>query len=260
MSNVLLDVKDNVAIITLNRPETYNAITVEFAEEIKETLINLKKDETIKAVIITGAGKGFCSGADLKVLEENKINNFELGRQFMRNVQELGSILFHFPVPVIAAVNGVSVGGGFSLALVCDYIISAKSAMYSMIFPNVGLVPDIGAMYTLPRIVGLPKAKRLMFTGKMFTAEEAYEYGIVEEVVEDEQLLEYCFEEAKQIANLAPRSQRYMKGTLNDTYDMTFESLMIKESYQQAALFQTNDFKEATSAFVEKREPKFVGN
>lgn len=260
MSNLLVEVIDDLAVITLNRPESYNAISIDFAKEIKEALLELKKDERIKVLILTGTGKGFCSGADLKILEENKIDEYELGRQFMREVQGLGSIIYHYPVPVIAAVNGVCVGGGFSLALVCDYIISAKSATYSMIFPKVGLVPDIGALYTLPRIIGLPKARRLMYTGKMLTADEAYQYGIVEEVVDDNKLLDFCMEEAKQIASLATRSHRYTKETLNETFEMTFESVMIKESYQQAALFQTNDFNEAITSFVEKRPPKFKGN
>lgn len=259
MSNVLLEIKDQIAIVTLNRPEHYNALTVELAEQLKETLFSIQNNEEVRAVLITGAGKGFCSGADLKMLGQNTIEDLELSRHFMREVQKVGSILYHFPLPVIAAVNGVCVGGGFSIALLCDYIISAKSAMYSMIFPKVGLVPDIGSMYTLPRLIGLPKAKRLMYTGKMLSAQDAFEYGIVEEVVDDDKLLETCINEAQLIANLAPRSIRYAKETVNDTFDMTLESLFVKESYQQAALFKTNDFVEATASFVEKRPPIFSG-
>ncbi len=148
--------------------------------------------------------------------------------------------------------------GGSSLALLCDYIISAKSATYSMIFPKV-VGPDIGSMYTLPRLIGLPKAKRLMFTGKMLTAEEALELGIVEEVVDDEKLIDVCMKEAETIANLAPRSIRYAKETVNETYDMTLETLFVKEAYQQAALFKTRDFLEAAAAFVQKRPPVFTG-
>lgn len=259
MSNVLLEIKDHIAVITLNRPESLNALTVEMAEQLKETLLTIQNDETVRAVILTGAGKGFCSGADLKMLDGNTIEDAETGRYFMREVQKVGSFLYHFPLPVIAAVNGVCVGGGFSLALLCDYIISAKSATYSMIFPKVGLVPDIGSMYTLPRLIGLPKAKRLMFTGKMLTAEEALELGIVEEVVDDEKLIDVCMKEAETIANLAPRSIRYAKETVNETYDMTLETLFVKEAYQQAALFKTRDFLEAAAAFVQKRSPVFTG-
>src|SRR5699024_965989 len=146
-------------------------------------------------------------------------------------------ILRYFPVPVIAAVNGACVGGGFGLALSCDYMISAKSATYSMIFPNVGLVPDLGSMYTLPEKIGLAQAKRLMYTAKMLNAKEAYEYGIVEHVVDDDKLLDTCMEEAITIANLAPRGIRLAKETLNDVANMSFDSLLSTEGYQQASLF-----------------------
>lgn len=259
MSEILLEIESNVALITMNRPETYNAITGEFVKSFIDCLLEVKQNEEVRSVVITGAGKGFCSGADLKIIEENDFTDFEVGRQYMGKVHELTRLIYHFPVPVIAAVNGVCVGGGFGLALACDYIISAESATYSMIFPNVGLVPDLGSMYTLPRKIGLPKAKRLMYTAKMLTAQEAEAYGIVEDVVTDDELLHVCMEEAKTIAHLAPRAIRYAKDTLNATDDMTFEALLVKEAYQQGTLFQTEDFKEAVRAFVEKRSPQFSG-
>lgn len=257
MSNILLNLEDKVAIITMNRPESYNAMTHELIEEFHDRLIEVKNNNEIHAVIITGSGKGFCSGADLKEIENQEFTDLEVGRQFMNKVHDLTKLIYYFPVPVIAAVNGVCVGGGFGLALACDYMISAKSATYSMIFPNVGLVPDVGSMYTLPEKIGLPKAKRLMYTAKMLNAEEAFEYGIVEEVVEDDLLLDTCMKEAQTIAHLAPRSIRYTKNTLNEVSHQTLESLLVKEGYQQAALFQTKDFEEAVSAFVENRRPKF---
>lgn len=260
MSDVLLNIENNIAIVTMNRPESYNAITGDFVKTFKEAMVEIKDNGNVRAVIVTGSGKGFCSGADLKIIEEHDFSDFEVGRQYMEDAHDLMKLIYHFPVPVIAAVNGVCVGGGFGLALACDYIISAKSATYSMIFPNVGLVPDLGSMYTLPRKIGLPKAKRLMYTAKMLSADEAYEYGIVEEVVADDELLDVCMREASVIANLAPRAICYAKNTLNDVDNMSFETLLVKEAYQQGTLFQTNDFTEAVSAFVEKRPPKFKGN
>lgn len=257
MTDVLLKKETNVAIITMNRPESYNAITASFVKTFIEKLNEVKSDKNIRAVIITGKGKGFCAGADLKMIEGQDFTDLEVGREFMNGVHRLAKLVYHFPVPVIAGINGSCVGGGFGLALACDYMISAKSATYSMIFPNVGLVPDLGSMYTLPAKIGLPKAKRLMYTAKMLNADEAYEYGIVEQVVEDEELLDTCMKEALTIANLAPRSIRYAKTTLNEVDSMSFESLLEKEGYQQAALFQTEDFAEAVSAFNEKRQATF---
>lgn len=260
MSEILWEQKNNVAVITMNRPETYNAITREFVTQFKEILFEIKENKEVRAVIITGTGKGFCSGADLKMIQGQDLSDLDVGRSFMTYVQDLTKIIRYFPVPVIAAVNGACVGGGFGLALSCDYMISAKSATYSMIFPNVGLVPDLGSMYTLPEKIGLSQAKRLMYTAKMLSAEEAYEYGIVEHVVEDEKLLDTCLEEAMTIANLSPRGIRYAKETLNDVANMSFDSLLVTEGYQQAALFQTDDFAEAVAAFNEKRRPRFRDN
>src|SRR5699024_4118297 len=167
MSKILYEVKNQIATITMNRPESYNAITADFVNEFNQIMSEAKKDENIRALILTGSGKGFCSGADLKVIEDQDLTDFDVGRRFMEEAHHLAKEIYHFPVPVIAAVNGVCVGGGFGLALACDYMISAESATYSMIFPNVGLVPDIGSMYTLPEKIGIPKAKRLMYTAKI---------------------------------------------------------------------------------------------
>ncbi len=169
--SILINQSEGVSVITLNRPEALNALDDMMREEVRLALGDIGKDEAVKVVVITGAGRAFCAGGDVKA----QARGFDAisGRERIRNIHRLLMTMVNLDKPIISAVNGVAVGAGYNLALAGDMIIAAEEAKFSQIFINLGFVPDFGGMYFLPRLIGLPQAKELIFTGRMVEAREA---------------------------------------------------------------------------------------
>ncbi|HOB86444.1 MAG TPA: enoyl-CoA hydratase [Bacillota bacterium] len=255
--HLLYEKHGGVALLTMNRPEIMNALEAALARDLVSALREAAADDEIGSIVLTGTGKSFSSGGDLGRL----MQGFDLleGRRWLQEgyAQLMG--LLKVRKPVIAAVNGYAVGAGFSLALLCDLIIAADTAKFGMAFIKVGAVPDCGALYFLPRLVGLPKAKELVFTGANIDAAEAYRIGIVNRVVPAAELLPEALRLGQQLADGPAVALALAKEILNASSSLSLEQVMELEIYAQSLCFQTEDHKEGVIAFLEKRKPVFKG-
>lgn len=254
---IIYEVSNRVALIRLNRPEMMNALEAALARDLVDAVRRAGTDPDVGAIVITGTGKVFSSGGDLSRL----IQGFELveGRQWLK--EGYGQILELTRVgkPVIAAVNGYAVGAGFSLALMCDLIYAAESARFGMAFIKVGAIPDCGALYYLPRLIGLQKAKELVFSGNNISAAEAKHIGIANDLYPDDELLDKTMAIAANLAEGPSVALAQAKEILNASGSLSLETVMDLEIYAQSVCFQTEDHKEGVIAFLEKRKPNFKG-
>jgi len=259
--SIFYEVKDAVCTITLNRPQVYNAFNRMLGEELNAAFTAAKNDHDIRAVVITGAGKAFCSGQDLKELQEHYGDSFEpmLGSR-MREVYNPMMLKIHqLPKPVIAAVNGVAAGAGCSLALAADLRVMGEDATLIELFVNVGLVPDCGSTIILPRLVGLGKALELCFSGDKISAEEAMHLGLANKVVSTETVLEEAHRWALSLAQGPTKALGLIKSLIYDSYGNNFEQQLEAETVMQELADRTADHQEAIRAFIAKRQPRFQG-
>ncbi len=254
--NVLYEVTNGVATITLNRPEKMNALSQELVSGFHEALEKAQSDTRVRSVILTGGGKAFCAGGDLDSFADM---DALAGKRYLQKAHRLLMALHTLEKPVIAAVNGFAAGAGFNLALACDLIVAGEQAKFGQVFAKVGLVPDFGGMYFLPRVVGLPRAKELMYSGRMITAKEAQEYGIVLEVTEPERLMERANQLAGMLAEGPGAALGMAKTILNRSFELSLEQLLHEEAMAQGIAFSTSDHREGVRAFFEKRKPEFTG-
>lgn len=254
---VLLTKDQGIATLTMNRPQAYNALSPQLIEGVVQALLECEKDPEVKVVIFTGAGKAFCAGGDLPFIE--KITGSVEGRGYILQAGRISSTIMALEKPVIAMVNGVAAGAGFNLALACDLIFSAKSATYVQSFSRVGLIPDCGGTFLLPRLIGLSRAKELMFTADPISADAAYAMGIVNRVVEDGKLKEAVLEYAGKLVHSAPIAISLIKRALNFSSRLDLERALELEADLQTVCLQTGDNKEGVKAFKEKRAPQFRG-
>ncbi len=256
-STLLFEVKDHVAHITLNRPETLNAINREWAWDLMHAILQCDESPTIRAVVIRGAGNHFCAGGDLKsFLSQGKDLPLHI-KEVTTYLHAAVSRMVRMDAPVIAAVHGYAVGAGMSLALACDFVLAARSARFSVAYTRVGLTPDGSMSYFLPRTVGLKRAIELTLTNRMLTAEEAYALGIVTRVVPGEELLAQANDLAHQLASGPLKSFGAAKRLMKNGWNETLETQMENESQAIAAITRTYDTQEGIAAFVEKRTPKY---
>lgn len=256
--NLILKKEDGFATIILNRPDKLNALNAELTSEIVRASSGVGQDEEIKALIITGAGRGFCSGADLSS-DDFKITSLSAGLLLMQQATALIMGIREMPKPVIAAVNGPAVGGGCNLALACDIIIASEKAKFIEPYISLSAHPDFGAIYFLPRLVGQAKANELLFSGRTVDADEADRIGLVSRVVTADRLDNETREIARKIAKSSPLVVRLMKSSIIQAQTMDLPKALACEATAQSMVFTTEDFKEAMTAFVEKREPIFKG-
>lgn len=254
---ILAETKENILRITLNRTDVYNAFNEEMLIELKDAFHNAEINESVRCVILTGAGKAFCSGQDLKDFNENKLTFKEaLEQRYNPLIKQISSL----PKPVICALNGVAAGAGLSLALACDYRIAVESAALIEVFINVGLVPDSGSSFFLPRIIGYSRAFEMCITGDKMAAREAKELGLVNKIVSSNKLLIKSAEAvAKNFASKPTKAVGMIKDLLNKSFESSLEQILDLESNYQEQAGNTEDFKEGIASFLEKRKSNFKG-
>lgn len=254
---VLIEKKGDMAVLTLNRPASYNSLAPEVLEGAMAALCDVENDPHVRAVILTGAGKAFCAGGDLRYL--HTLKTVKESEKYVRDAVNVSLKITRVPTPVIAMVNGVAAGAGFNLALACDIVFCAASARFSQSFVKVGLIPDVGGTYFLARAVGMHRAKELMFTARTIDAEEAHRLGIVNRIVPDEKLFGVTLDFAAGLAKSAPIALTLMKKILNRSDRHDLETMTELETGSQVFCIGTEDHKEGVAAFMEKRDPVFKG-
>ena len=251
---------DNIARITLNRPELLNAINLTMHEEFRKVLDIVESDKVIRVVLLTGTGHGFCSGQDLT---ERNVTNGELSRNLGQsldsNYNPLIRRLRSLEIPVICAVNGVAAGAGVSLVMACDVVIAAHSASFIQAFSRIGLAPDSGSTYFLPRLIGEARARALALTGETVDAETAERWGLIWKVVPDEELDRRSNEMALKLSNQAPLAMAEIKKLFQHSLHHSLDEELDLERDALQRLGLTDDYLEGVKAFLEKRPPRFRG-
>lgn len=261
MEFISYELRDHVATITLDRPEVMNALNREMYAELEQAFREAHRDPEVRCVILTGAGRAFCSGDDVKqiMLGEQRDATVTRLREARPRPTPAAAAVLGCDKPVIAAVNGPAVGWGMDLTLFCDIRIASENAKFGELFIKRGLVSDIGGLWRLPRIVGPAKAAELLFTGDVIDAREAERIGLVSRVVPAEELLPAAQELARKIAANPPIAMRYMKEGLRRSVHASMEEMGEYVGNALAYLFTTEDHREGALSFVERREPVFRG-
>jgi 2-(1,2-epoxy-1,2-dihydrophenyl)acetyl-CoA isomerase len=257
MASILYEIKNAVACITLNRPEKYNAFNREMALLLQESLDQARDDRSVRSIYITGAGKAFSAGQDLDEVvdpEGPKISHIliEHYNPIIKRIRRLDK-------PVIAAVNGVAAGAGANIALCCDITVAARSASFIQAFSKIGLIPDSGGTYFLPRLIGWQKATALSMLGDKVPAEEADRMGMIYKVLNDESFAADSLAIAELLASMPTKGLAYTKQALNQSLINNYEDQLHDEELLQEKAGATYDYKEGVQAFLEKRKPEFRG-
>jgi len=256
-NTILLEKEQGVATITLNRPDVYNAINDEISFELQAALKAVTKNPEVRVVVLTGAGqKAFCSGQDLKA---DRGNTIDFKKSLEKRYNPIIRLMRKMPKPIICRLNGVAAGAGCSFALACDLIVAAEHACLIEVFVNIGLVLDSGSSYFLPRLVGSQKAFELATTGKKVTAKDALELGMVNKVVDFDQLDTAIKTYTDFYANAPTKAIGLMKKMLNKSGNASLEEMLEYEMYAQTIAGASKDYTEGVTAFKEKRKPLFKG-
>lgn len=255
---LLFQVDAGIATITLNRPDVYNALNDDITFELQDALKSVSRDDAVRVVVLTGAGKAFCSGQDLKASGGDQKRSFldSLHKRYNPIIRAIRNL----PKPVLCRLNGVAAGAGFSLALACDIIVAAEEATLIEVFINIGLVPDSGSSYFLPRLIGQARAFEMCAMGTRVKAKEAAAIGLINKAVSGDQLDQAVGEYANYFAQAPTRAIGLIKKMLNRSGTASLEDMLEYEAYCQEIAGSTNDYREGVSAFLEKRKAKFNGN
>jgi 2-(1,2-epoxy-1,2-dihydrophenyl)acetyl-CoA isomerase len=254
-ASVLVGTQGAVRTITLNRPATLNSFTAAMHAELLPALDAAAADASVRAVVVTGAGRGFCAGQDLN--DPAMVGNVDVGAVIERFYRPLATRVRTMPVPVIAAVNGVAAGAGANFALCCDFVIAAKSASFIQAFSKIGLVPDCGGTWLLPRLVGRARALGLAMTGNKLPADEAERIGLIWRAVDDAALAETAAALAERLAAMPSRALAETRRALDAAMAMDFADAITLEADTQRELGRGHDFVEGVTAFFAKRPPVF---
>jgi len=254
---ILLEKETGITTLTLNRPEKYNAISRLMTNELLDALTTISNDKDNRVLVITGAGKAFCAGADVQDLSSE--STAVEARMWTQYISKLMLLMADLEAPVIAKVNGVAVGVGCSLALNSDMVIASDTARFSLIFSQVGLIGDGGSLFNVPRLAGPMKAKELYFTGRLVSAQEAEKIGLINKVVTGQNLDTEVNSLCAKLASGPTVAYGIAKKIINKGLNMDLASVLELEAMGQAVASTTDDFKEATNALLNKRPPRFKG-
>ena len=258
---VKLDIQDGVAVLTLNDPDAMNAVSLPMLQSLKSAFDVLEDRESgVRCLVITGEGRGFCAGANLK-------NRQPADPDDPDNTVATLDVYYHpmlkrmrdFKAPIIAAVNGPAAGAGMSLAISCDFVYAARSAYFMQAFINIGLIPDAGSSYVLPRLIGKARAAKMMMLGERISAEQAAEWGMITEVLDDDALMDEVMALATRMAGGPTRAYNFIRKALSATWTNTYDQQLDLEYHLQIRASKTEDFAEGTAAFKEKRPADFKG-
>jgi 2-(1,2-epoxy-1,2-dihydrophenyl)acetyl-CoA isomerase len=256
---ILFELRDNIARLTLNRPDKLNSFTEAMHLEVREAL-NQVKENRPRVLLITGAGRAFCAGQDLADRQTKPgENSVDLGDSIEKYYAPMVRTLRSLSLPVVAAVNGVAAGAGVSLALACDLVIATKSASFIQSFAKLGLIPDTGGTFFLPRLVGTARALGLALLGERLSAEEAAAWGLIWRCVEDEAFKNTIEELVNNLAIAPTKGLAYTKAAINSSIGLLLDQQLDLERDYMRELGRSNDFREGVTAFLEKRAPKFTG-
>jgi 2-(1,2-epoxy-1,2-dihydrophenyl)acetyl-CoA isomerase len=259
---IQFEMHGSICLLTLNRPDCLNALTVEVAHEFSAA-VREALEKGARVIVLTGAGRAFCAGGDLREMQEIAGREGRVEAFFDEPLQILNEAILlirRTPVPFIAAVNGVASGGGCNLALACDVVVAAESAKFNQAFIKIGLVPDCGGTFMLPRLVGLKRAAEMMFTGDLITAQRAAEMGMINSVAADGELMSQVMAMAEKLAHAPTAAIGQIKQLMEASALNDYGSQLDLERQAQIQAGQTKDFTEGVSAFLEKRPPRFVGS
>ncbi|MGC8520250.1 MAG: 2-(1,2-epoxy-1,2-dihydrophenyl)acetyl-CoA isomerase PaaG [Steroidobacteraceae bacterium] len=257
---ILYSVSDGVARLTLNRPERLNSFNAQMHAEVRQALARLESDSTVRVLVITGAGRGFCAGQDLSdrtVAPGGEA--VDLGASIERDYKPLILTLRRLPVPVLCAVNGVAAGAGANIALACDLVLAAHSASFVQAFARIGLAPDSGGTWFLPRLVGPARALGLALLGEKLLAREAAEWGLIWRCIDDDDFAAEVDSLAARLAAAPTLALRRIRQALADSWSHTLEQQLDVERDVQRELGFSADYAEGVAAFIAKREPRFIG-
>lgn len=257
MNEVLLEIKKNIATITLNRPDKYNAINRDMAIMLQRKLSEAEVDENVRCILLTGAGKAFCSGQDLTEIKDPL--GPEMRKILPEQLNPIVSKLRTIQKPVIAAVNGIAAGAAANIALCCDIVVAGESAAFIQAFTKIGLIPDSGGTYMLPRLVGLQKATALMMLADTISGNEAAEMGMIYKCFPDERLFFEAEALATKLGHMPTKALVYTRMALNESMNADFEQQLANEAKWQEKAAATKDFAEGVMSFIEKRRPSFQG-
>jgi 2-(1,2-epoxy-1,2-dihydrophenyl)acetyl-CoA isomerase len=258
MQHILFSIENAVGRITFNRPQVFNSMNHPMRQEILEALAMCEKDAAIRAVYITGTGKAFCAGEDLQ--EVTDPNGPSLAEIISTGYNPIVLKIRNLEKPVVAAVNGVAAGAGANIALACDVAVAAQSASFTQAFSKIGLIPDSGGTWTLPRLVGLQRATALMMLSDKISASDAAAMGMIWKVFHDETFAADSLKLAETLAQMPTKGLAYTKQALNQTFSNDFAAQLALEDKLQTAAGETHDYREGVAAFLEKRKPNFKGN
>jgi 2-(1,2-epoxy-1,2-dihydrophenyl)acetyl-CoA isomerase len=257
---ILLDIAEGVATITLNRPDKLNSFTGEMHADLKQAMQIIQAERSVRVLMITGAGRGFCAGQDLSErMMGDGVQTTDVGNSLEKNYNPLLKQLRALPYPVVCAVNGVAAGAGCNLVLACDIVIAARSASFIQIFSRIGLIPDAGGTFTLPRLVGTARAMAAAMLAEKVSAEQAEQWGMIWKCVDDAQLMTEANALARQLAGQATKALGLTKRAIYASATNTFDQQLDLERDLQREAAKSEDFREGVTAFKEKRPAKFTG-
>ena len=265
---LLSHIHGNIGIITLNRPESKNALSDKLTPALRKQIVNLNLDDRVNSLIITGAGDAFCAGGDIKSMNSssnkdswtNKVSEEEVIKSLQMKQMTLTHALYNFSKPTIAALPGAAAGAGLSIALTCDFRFTNENAFAIAGYGRIALTGDYGMSWLLPRIIGISKAKDMMFSNKKILAREGLNIGLFDNIIEGDNLLKSTLEYANFLSSFSPLALKAMKNNINSAYELSLEKSLNQEAIELIKASNSNDHKEGIRAFIEKRKPNFTGN